>query len=178
MPPVKFTLSQDDFMAYARWHFKHSADAQASFKRMMFFGGAAFLIFAYNAANDPATGLSNPTMFATRIITSALVFGVFFVAYLRIIRPLLVQGMMRGGIYRDILGDNTIEFDHAEVSVTNSKGRGRIAWPDIKDVVEDTAHIYFVLGPLRAFIVPRSALANPAEFFQTARAHFDARPAQ
>ena len=171
MTRIDYDLNDDDYMAYVHYHFRHSDDAKAGRRRMAIFGTMAFAIYAYGTKDDPHYGLHAPLLFAARLALTVAAFGGFLFVYFRVARPMLMRGMTRNSRLRQTLGKTRLELKDDAAQVTNTSGKGRLAWEACRGVVDDTNHLYLILGPMRAFIVPKRAFATPEEasaFFETA----------
>lgn len=174
MKRIEYDLAEEDFMRYAQHHFSKSADAKASFRRTMIIGLGALLVYALSIKDDPIFGLHAPALYAVRVASVIAVFLGCITAYHRIIRPMLVRGWLRSAAKRS-LGHTTLVLDGEGVQVANVDGQGRLAWPACRGVVNDTDHIYLIMAPLRALVVPKRAFPEAAEaeaFFAEAHEHY------
>lgn len=158
---VRFEATEADFLRYAAYHFRESEDARASRRRMLFFGAMALVIYAIGMKDDPNFGLARPDQFVLRVgLAAAGVIG-FLLVYLRALRPLLLRGWLRKAAARGA-GPATVELRADGVHVKNAEGTGTLAWEACRGVVRDKDHVYFLMGPLRAVIVPHRAFADDA----------------
>ena len=161
-------------MAYARYHFRHSADGKASSRRMVIFGIAGVILFAFASKDDPQFGLQHPQAYAWRLGQVVLVAGAMMYVYLGLLRPYMMRGVLKSSMRR-ALGPTEIALTDEAVQVVNAEGRGRLKWRDCQGVLEEGEYIFILLGPLRAFVVPKGAFASGAEataFYEAARGHF------
>lgn len=177
MARIDYDLNEDDYMTYVHYHFRRSDDAKAGRRRMVIFGTMALAIFAYGTKDDPHYGLHTPLLYAARLGLTVLAFGVFLFVYFRVVRPMVMRGMVRGSALRQSLGKTQLELLDDGAHVTNSVGKGRLAWDACRGVVDEADHVYLIMAPMRAFIVPKRAFATPeavTDFVETARTRYHA----
>ena len=176
MAKIEYELNEEDFMGYAQYHFRKSDDAKASFRRTIVIGLLALGVYAFGIKDDPNFGIHAPGLFAARVASVVAVFIGFVLAYMRMVRPMLVRGWLRSAAKRS-LGHTVLEVKEDGVHVLNVEGQGRLAWAACRGVVDAPEHVYIVMGPLRAFVVPKRAFGNAAQaeaFLAEARERFKA----
>jgi len=174
MTKIEYDLNEDDFMRYAQYHFRRSDDAKSGFRRTLVIGLLALVVYAAGIKDDPNFGIHAPGLFAARIVSVIVAFIVFVSIYMRIVRPMLVRSWLRSAAKRS-LGHTLLELREDGAHVTNVEGQGRLAWEACRGVVEEAEHIYIIMGPLRAFVVPKRAFdgADGARgFVEEARERF------
>lgn len=162
MSRITYDLTEHDFMAYARYHFRHGADARASRNRLFFFGAIALAVFAYGIKDDPNFGLANPPMYALRLLLTVSVFGGLYGIYFFLVRPNVMRGWLKTAM-RKMLGKTTLELRDDGIHVNKADGKGRLKWSELREVVETRDHVYLIMGPLRAFVIPKRAFADAQE---------------
>ena len=178
MQRVTFDLSEDDYMHFARYHFSHSDDARASRNRMFIFAVLGLGAIAWSTKDDPHYGLHNPPMYAFRLATALVMFVVLITLYLKVMRPYTMRAMLKTGMRR-VLGTTTIELTDEATQVENPEGKGRLKWQDCQGVIDEPEHIFILIGPFRAFVIPKRVFpdaAAAARFLEFALDHYrDAR---
>lgn len=168
MNRITYTLQEDDFMAYARYHFAHSDDARASRNRTIIIGLVAMGVYAFGVKDMPDA--------IVRCIGTFVTMGALFTFYFKVVRPYLMRGWLKSGARR-MIGETTLELSDDATHVSNAHGKGRLKWSDCHGVVEDGEYYYILMGPLRAFVVPKRAFkdaAAAAAFYETARGYYRA----
>lgn len=161
MTKVDYDLTEDDFMRYAQYHFQRSDDAKATYRRTLTIGLLALVVYAVGIKDDPNFGLHVPVQYVARIVSVIVVFLVSVTIYMKIARPMLVRGWLRSAAKRS-LGHTVLELQDDGVHVGNVEGQGRLAWEACRGVVEESEHIYIIMGPLRALVVPKRAFGDDA----------------
>ena len=162
MSRITYDLTEHDFMAYARYHFRYSADARASRNRLLFFGTIALAVFAYGIKDDPNFGLARPAMYALRLVLTVTVFGGLYGIYFFLVRPNVMRGWLKTAM-RKMLGKTTLELRDDGIHVNKADGKGRLKWSELREIVETSEYLYLIMGPLRAFVIPRRAFADAQE---------------
>lgn len=173
---LSFDVTQDDFVAFAQYYYKHTAEGKRGMRRMYLLGLILIAAFAYSESQNPEHGLSNPLQFGVYIATAVLVLGGLFAGYLWYLRPTLVRMMCRGATFQEMLGPTTLTFDADRITVQNDHGRGKMEWAGILEIANTPDHLFLITGMLRAFIIPKRCFANAdqaAETLSKLRTHFD-----
>lgn len=171
---VRFELTENDYMAYARYHFRNSPDGRASSRRMVIYGIAGVLLFAFATKDDPQFGLQHPQAYAMRLGQVVLLAGAMMYVYLGLLRPYMMRAVLKSSM-RKVLGTTEITLTEEAVRVANAEGQGRLKWRDCQGVLEEGDYYFILIGPLRAFVVPKRAFGSPEEavqFHDEARGRF------
>jgi hypothetical protein len=154
-------VTQDDFLAYSQWHYRHSAEGRHSMRRLYFIGVIIFVAFSILEYNNPDFGAGNPQRYALYLGVTAGALILVYGGYLRLLRPMLLRSLSNTGRFREMLGETTMRFDESRIEVENPHGRGRTRWDQVQQIAEIKSHIFIVFGPMQAFVIPKRAFDTP-----------------
>lgn len=163
---VAFDATQADFLAFADYYYKHSAEGKRGRNRMFLLGAVLFGVFALSEARNPDHGLAQPWNYAAYVASAGLLIAGVIFAYLRLLRPFVIQLACRRSALRETFGPTQVSADKRGVSVETASGRGSMAWGEVRGVGETSDHLFVMIAPMRAFIIPRRAFASPEDSAQ------------
>lgn len=164
---LSFDVTQDDFVAFAQYYYKHTAEGKRGMRRMYLFGLILVAAFAYSETQNAEHGLSNPLQFGVYVGSAVLVLGGLYAAYLWYLRPTLVRMMCRGATFQEMLGPTTLTFDDRQIVVNNNHGTGRMEWSGILEMADTPDYVFLITGMLRAFIIPKRCFENADQAAET-----------
>lgn len=79
---------------------------------------------------------------------------------------------------KDLLGEHTMVIDAEGVSETSAVGESKIAWSGVERIEDDGNSVYFYIGPVQAYVIPKRAFRTREDeqaFVQLAQAYRSAR---
>lgn len=164
---LTFDITQEDFVAFAQYYYKNTAEGRRGTRRMYLLGLILILAFAYSESQNVEHGLSNPLQFAVYLGTAVLALGGLYAGYLWYLRPTLVRMMCRGATFQEMLGPTTLTFDEEQITVRNNHGSGRMEWSGILEIANTPDYVFLITGMLRAFIIPKRCFKNPEQAEET-----------
>jgi hypothetical protein len=154
---LQFTVTQDDFLAYSQWHYRHSGEGQRAMRRLYFIGVIIFIAFGVMEYDNPDYGASNPSRYALYLGVTAGALILVYGGYLRLIRPMFLRSLSNTGRFRDMLGETQMTVDAQRITIENPKGHGRADWVNVQQIAEAKEHVFIIFGPMQAFVIPKRA---------------------
>ena len=158
---IAYDATEADFLAFADYYYKHSAEGKRGRNRMLLLGVVLFGVFALSEAQNPEHGLGQPLNYAAYVGSAGLLIAGIIFAYVRLLRPLVIRVSCRRGMLRETFGPTKVNADKRGISVETAAGRGSMAWNEVRGVGETSDHLFVMVAPMRAFIIPKRALAGP-----------------
>ncbi|HNR31975.1 MAG TPA: YcxB family protein [Candidatus Hydrogenedentes bacterium] len=180
MEPVRleFEVTQDDFVAFGQYFYKHTAEGKRGMRRMVILGLLLLGVFVYSEFGGSVSGIEAPLQFAARLSLLLLLLAAVYATYLQYVRPAVVGWICRSSALHEMLGHTIMTIAPDRITIENPHGRGVMNWDGVQDVAETPDHIFLVTGHLRAFIIPKRAFADHADAancFQALHACFRSR---
>ena len=78
------------------------------------------------------------------------------------------------GANKSLIGEHTIVIDSEGVTERSAVAESKIAWSGVERIEEDGHNVYFYIGPLQAYVIPKRAFQTPDDgeaFLQLAQSY-------
>lgn len=157
---IKYTLTEEDYLAFNMFHVKNSTTATKSLKWQRFLMPVLFIFFAYifSMIVDISLVVSLITFFIV-----GLLWIVFYPKYFYSVVKRQTKKMIQEGENESLLGQHHLVMTEEGLIETTSSGETSISWKGIKKFTEDDDHFYLYNSGLSAIILPKRAVNNEEE---------------
>jgi hypothetical protein len=159
---LEFEVTEDDFVDFASYYYQYSAEGKRGRLRALLLGAAVFTFFAASEWNNPDHGIGEPLKFALYMGSAVLMVALALALYHYLFRPAIMRRMARNSTFSKMLGKTSLVITPAGINLTSASGRGILPWSDVRRMGETTGHVFLLIGPMRAIIIPHRAFLEGA----------------
>ena len=154
---LEFEVTEDDFVDFASYYYRYSAEGKRGRARVFLLGAALFSLFIYMEWENPEHGVGEPWKFAVYIGSAVFTVAAAYALYYYGFRPFIIRRVARSDTYRKMLGPTTLTIARRGITIRNEDGQGLMPWSDVHHIGETNRYVFLLVGPMRALIIPERA---------------------
>ena len=159
----EYQTTAEDVIAFNLYHFQHSPTAQ----RQAQIARAALSVFTGIVSFIVCIAITRGTLLPLVIVLALLAGGFLFAIYPWLTRITLqknVQGMLREGRSRTMIGLQRQTFTPEQITSSSEVSSATLSWTTIERIVSTDTHIFVYLSALSAIMLPRRIFQTDASF--------------
>ncbi|MFH1023287.1 MAG: YcxB family protein [Planctomycetota bacterium] len=181
MIEASFRVGVDDVCAFSEYYAKHNPDSRRAllFVSLLIVGivaliGGAFLLLGLVLV------FSNDAIFPSTVIFMCILglgIGAFIgFDFYRNGPKIHAQGTRKAYVrqpHSTQLGNKTLTINDSGIVIAGEHGRSEMTWRSIARIEETAAHIFLLVGPFHAIIIPKASLVgtSPEVVIQAIKPH-------